>query len=213
MAKSQRPQDYDDDDVAEEPRRRSGSKSNNNSLVMIFAIIGGVALVLILVCGGVAFYLVHATKRTVDQAQDKFQENAFKNLEKHQNDFAKEMQDKKNAEANSDKNKSKDLAESFMQEVKGNRTDAAYKMTSADFQKRMSKNDFAAFVKKNASALQQFRTFFPDFGGSSTGSTFTFNEKLLVAGAGFHNLTLTVIKEGNGWKVDQFSIEPDKRFP
>jgi len=181
MARSRR----DDDDYYDRPAPSGGG---GKTAITIIGIIGGVILLVAAVCGGLGYYMVVSMKKAVSQ-------------------MTSEMEKQKQAEANSDRGKAKKFVEQFMQEVIGNRPDAAYKMTTADYQERVTSKQFTAFIKKYAAYLKQPSFLSEDYTTSNTGSTFTFTEVLSAQGEGIKNLSITVVKNGEGWKVDQFTID------
>jgi hypothetical protein len=187
MARSQRYDDYDD---ADEPRPRSSS-SGNKDLVQVLGIIGGVLLLIALVCGGVGFYVFY----TVRKAASKMQESIAANVEKMQ-------QEQQRTEA------ARELAQSFVDDLKDNQATVAYEATSANYQKKMSLEKFKALVKQRAKVIEQQLHLQPDPNTNPFGpnTVYRFTETILIHGEGSFNLVIAVISEGNQWKVDQFSI-------
>src|SRR5262245_64615013 len=120
MPGPRRSRDFEDDDFDDPPRRRP--PSGGSSGVKIVAIIFGFFLVIVLMCGGLVYYMVYSARKTVDRMQD---------------DLQKMAQDHQAREANSDKGKAQRAADQFLQELKGSRVDAAYRMTSAAYRQRV----------------------------------------------------------------------------
>src|SRR5262245_33023721 len=192
MPSSRRSRDFKDDDFDDWPRRRPPSSSSG---VKIVAIIFGFFLVIVLICGGLVYYMVYSARKTVDRMQD---------------DLQKMAQEHQAKEANSDRGKAQRAADQFIQEVKGNRIDAAYRMTSAAYQKRVTPEDFRALVTQSRDVLLRAMPFMPDVFAPDTGPTYVFNQKL-AGPRGFSDISVTVIKEGGEWKVDQFRVDRDQR--
>jgi hypothetical protein len=192
MPRSRQSDDFDDDDFDRPSRRRP--PSGGSSGVKIVAIIFGFFLVIILMCGGLGYYMVYSARKTVDRMQD---------------DLNKHMQERQAAEANSDKGKAQRVADAFIQELKGRRIDAAYRMTSAAYRLRVSPDEFRALVTQSGDVLQHAMPFLPDVFAPDMGPTYVFTQKL-PGPRGFTDVSVTVIKEGAEWKVDQFRVDRDR---
>jgi ABC-type antimicrobial peptide transport system permease subunit len=90
----------------------------------------------------------------------------------------------------------------FMADVAADRIDAAYEHTTKDFQKRQDLEAFRKFVAKHPGLkgnLPNFTNMQPLQGRCTMAFTIT-GPNGAVTG------TLVVIKEGEEWKVDQFTI-------
>jgi hypothetical protein len=205
MARSRHRDDYDDeydedeyDDEDERPRRRSSAESGGNTAVKILAIIGAVVLGIVLVCGGLAFYAFRSAQQGLDQMQVE--------VAARQEQMRREQQERERKEANSDNGRSEQFANAFLQEVKGNRADPAYRMTTAAFKARVSQDAFKTLVQKSAGPLNLSLPVSADLFAPEAGAVYSFhgpvmdNRRVL-------NLSLTVVKEGNDWKVDQFALD------
>jgi hypothetical protein len=192
MPRSRRSDDFDDDEFDRPPRRRP--QSGGSSGVKIVAIIFGFFLVIILMCGGLVYYMVYSARKTVDRMQD---------------DLNKMAQEHQAKEANSDRGKAQRAADAFIQELKGNRIDAAYRMTTAAYRQRVSPDEFRALVNQSADVLKHAMPFLPDVFAPDNGTTYVFTQKLAVP-RGFADISVTMIKEGAEWKVDQFRVDPDR---
>src|SRR5262245_12001240 len=192
MPRPRRSDDFDDDDFDDRPRRRP--PSGGSSGVKIVAIIFGFFLVLVLICGGLVYYMVYSARRTVDRMQD---------------DLNKMAQEHQAREANSDKGKAQRAADAFIQELKGNRIDAGYRMTSAAYRQRVSPDEFRTLVTQSRDVLQRAMLFLPDVFAPDTGPTYVFTQKLAILG-GLTDISVTMIKEGAEWKVDQFRVDRER---
>lgn len=199
MARIRRDDDYDDfDDDPRPRRRRPQDDSTGMTAVKIVAIIGGVVVTVVLTCGGLAYYAISSVFQTADKLQAKVGEQ-FEKMRKEQEKQQQEL-------ANSDKEKSKEFANNFVQEVRGQRGDAAYAMTTPAYQGRVSLEQFKELIAKQAKVLERFGGFFTDIHAPDKGTTYTFKESIPDFGK-LKKLLVTAVKQGNGWKVDQFSIE------
>jgi hypothetical protein len=193
MPRSRRSDDFDDDDF-DAPRPRRRPQSSGGTGVKIVAIIFGFFLVIVLMCGGLIYYMVYSARKTVDRMQD---------------DVQKMAQEHQAKEANSDKGRAQRAADAFIQELKGRRIDAAYRMTSSTYQKQTTLNEFRALVTQSGDVLQRAMPFLPDVFAPDTGPTYVFTQKLAVP-RGFSDISVTVTKEGAEWKVDQFRVDRDR---
>jgi len=186
MARSRR---YDEFDDAGEPQPRSSS--GNKDLLMVLGIVGGVLIVITLVCGGIGLYVFYSVRKAASQMQ----ESIAANVEKMQ-------QEQQRSEG------AREFAQTFLQDLKDNQADAAYDATSANYQKKMSLEKFKALVKQREKVIAQQLRLQPDPNANPFGpnTVYRFTEMIMIHGEGFYNLAIAVITEGNQWKVDQFSI-------
>ncbi|HLW64920.1 MAG TPA: hypothetical protein VKS79_06325 [Gemmataceae bacterium] len=186
MAASDRYDDYDD--RAERPR---SSPSGNKDLLLVFGIIGGVLLVVVLVCGGIGFYVIYSIRKAASQMQ----QSVLAKVEQ----VEKEQQRTEAA---------REFGQSFLQDLKNGETDTAYDNTSANYQKKTSLEKFKALVKQRQRVIEQQVTLQPDPNMNPLGpnSIYRFKEMILIHGEGFYNLVIAVTTEGDNWKVDQFSM-------
>jgi hypothetical protein len=205
MARQRDYDEEDDRDYREErrPRRRrdqdeepAPSGGGGSTAVKIIAIIGGVFLLIALICGGAVYYVVSSAKKGLTNLQEKLSE---------------EIEKEKKRQENSDKTKSKKFADSFLQELKANRSDAAYQMTSAGYRQRVPQDQFAELLKQHSAtigAAMPFRInpFDPDMG-----TTYRYTASSFAQGKRWE-IAVTVVKEGQNWKVDQLSVD-EKQGP
>jgi hypothetical protein len=202
MPKSRRFDDDDDDD-RDPPSRRSRPqpKAGGNTAVKIIAIIGGIFVVICLMCGGLIWYAVHSAKKAADETR----QDLVKHVEQNQKDFNKRVDEDRKQRANSDKALSEKAAEAFFQELKGRRVEAAYKMTTAAYQGRVTQEDFASLIEANSQALQQVALLNSDIFAPDSGTTYQYSKNAVIRAKRIV-ISVTVIKDGATWKVDQFSI-------
>src|SRR5262249_29764954 len=145
---------YDEDDDFDQGRRPTPDISKGMSTVTIVAIVAGVVLTIALMCGGLGFYAIHSVFKTAEGFQEKVVEQIEK-AQKEQERLQKELE-------NSDKEKSRQFANGFVQELRGNRVEAAYAMTTAAYKKRVSLEQLKELVTKQAGVLARFTGFFAD---------------------------------------------------
>jgi hypothetical protein len=187
MARS--PQEDDRDFRDERPPQSGGG----NTAVKIVAIIAGTVLFVFVACTGLVFLGCYTLKKGVERVGETI-EQAQADMEKRQAELEK-----------SDKRHSAKFAESFLQELKDLRYDAAYQKTSEAYRKGTSRKDFEAFVAKNQEALTGFGSLSEDAFAPDMGTTFVVTKVAHVTG-GFKDVTITVVKDGNGWKVDKIGV-------
>ncbi len=197
MARSRLDDEYDDS-----PRPRPAANGGGNAAVKIIAIIAGVVVILFLGCGGLIFLGCYSMKRSVD----KMQQQMFSQMDKMQ----EEQKLRQAGAQNSDKTLSKQAAEKFLAEVKARRYDAAYQLTSVAYRKDNTKKEFQDYVTKHFEALTGTggSPLREDFSAPDQGTTYTVTRKAFVSGS-FVDVTLTMIKENGGWKVDQLRVGKD----
>jgi hypothetical protein len=204
-----RPGDYRDDRP-----RQAAPASGGGSALPIVAIIGGVLALVLLVCGGVVFYIIYSFQQAGKQMAQTGQQMTgtfAKAVEKQNEEFermnkniqakhAQDEQERKEKEAEA--RKATQFANTFVGEAKNGRIANAYGMTTASFRRRVSQKEFADQVKEDSNTLRamgalaqpgdpeppyQFANQHPSFGK-------------------WTKLELTVIKAGDDFKVEQFSI-------
>jgi hypothetical protein len=107
----------------------------------------------------------------------------------------------------SDKAKATRFAETFLTEVKAGRAEAAYKLTTADFQKQNSQTDFKKLVAVLASPKNFYGFLRGDFQAPAEGTTYAFT---VSVGAG-NTLKLTAVSEGGKWLIDRVIVSPAGR--
>lgn len=204
MARSRRFEDDDEDDFpARRSRRDEPPASGGNTAVKIIGIIGGVLVVLFLVCGGLVYYVFYSTKKAVNEVG----QDVAKRVDK----MAEEARAREKELENSDKSVSHRAAEAFVQELKGRRTDAAYDLTTAAYQKRVTREEFATLLEQYKDQVGTGVPFTKDFGAPDMGTSYSYKKTLHnLKGGGFLEMLVTMVKVGTAWKVDQFTIEPKR---
>lgn len=222
--------DYDDEDFDDRPRRRRRAEESDDeddfdrpragrpsTAPTVLLILGGVFLASLLICGGVGLYVYRSMARGADEvrqqvqaaaerAQEQAREQHRQNVERSQRD----QETRKRQEESGDKVQATKLMEQFVAELKADRADAAYKLTTADYQKRVPAAEFAKAAAVLASADARHVHMQGDFWAKPAGSTFAFD------GTGPWNLAVkvTVIKDGDRWLVDRFTAtKPDRPGP
>jgi hypothetical protein len=197
-----------------------------------------VLVVVALVCGGLGYYVFYSAKqgaarveedvakaadrqqRQFDRNQEQMRDWMDRERQKIDEQMAQEEKERKEQQAKAleerkektaQKRKATDFANSFVGEAKSGRTDEAYAMTTAAYQKRVGREEFTALIRENTSALRSVPAFRegvviheqdldPPFRYS--GTTLARKDKQ----SKFANVEVTVVREGDGWKVDQFFV-------
>jgi hypothetical protein len=198
MARPRLNDHHDDFDEPRPPRSPHEEASGGMSAVKIVAIVGAVVLTIALMCGGIAIYAIYAIIKTG--------ENVAQQIEKIQKDQEKLRQEQEN----SDKEKSRQFANGFVQQLREKRAEAAYAMTTAAYQKRVSLEQLKEVMLKQAAVLKQFTGFLADVLAPDKGATYSFNETIRHEGKP-RKLSVTAVKQKEAWKVDQFSVEDDNQ--
>jgi hypothetical protein len=228
---------HDDDRYTDEydrPRRRPPASDNGGSIaVKILAILGAVAMVVVLVCGGLLYYVFYSIKQgaqhvsesvsqAVEQQKEQFerdQQEIRKRFEEEQKKAAeqraKEEQLRKEQQARAqeehkqkvaEKRKATQFANAFITEAKAGRTADAYAMTSAAYRKRVSQAQFNELIREHTNTLGALRLFRDVvIVEHDLEPPFTYSETRAAQG-GFKKVEVTVAKEGGDWKVDQLFI-------
>ena len=205
--RARRPRDDDEDDEDDRPRSARRKPKADNT-VKVLLIIGGVLVVVVLICAGVGLTIYTSIARGVGNAQQKAQQDFTKMAEQQQKEMNKSMDQmgedvrkRQTDAANSDKAKATEAVAAFLQEVKGGRAAAAYRLMSAEFRQKTTEAAFAEFLRANATDIN--RTFPPsaDIFAPDTGTTYAFD-----ISTGFKKTNVTAIKQDGKWVIDVFTI-------
>ena len=203
--RARRPRDDDDDDDRPRSARRKPKADNT---VKVLLIVGGVLVVLVLICAGVGLTVYTSIARGVGNAQQKAQQDFTKMAEQQQKEMNKSMDQmgedvrkRQTDAANSDKAKATEAVAAFLQEVKGGRAAAAYRLMSAEFRQRTTEAAFAEFLRANAAQINN--TFPPhaDIFAPDTGTTYAFD-----ISTGFKKTNVTAVKQDGKWVIDVFTV-------
>jgi hypothetical protein len=170
-----------------EGRESSGS----NTVVIVLAIIGGVVLGIVLVCGGLVYYVVQKMAPAINAV----------------------------AQTIGDVQKSKAAAEAFIDDIQSNRLDAAYDATTADFQSRMSRKEFEQLIRKHPelqdSTIVRKQALRPNIETNHSGDnvadipsfeTVPYIGHFESADGESMELSVTVTKQRDAFKVDQLTV-------
>jgi hypothetical protein len=177
-----RQEEYDDDDRGY--RERRSSNKSTLAVLGIGAVVLGVCLV---VCGGLVYLAAIAIRDGM---------NGFSTTMQQAIQQGQQMQQ--------DVQLAQTTADAFMQEVSGGRLDAAYARTTKDFQARRTLPQFHDFVNQNA-ALKNYQPDSMDDPTLTPQLSATF-EGTVLGPNGEIAFTLVLIKDGQMWKVDRFTI-------
>ncbi len=196
-APRRQPRDGDDDNDFEETPRPRAKPAGGNTAVKVLAILGGVLVVITLICGGLIFMVYRSVARGFNDVQQQMQQDMQKNAARR----GEEQKQQEAAAANSDKVKATAAAEAFIQEVKGGRAGAAYRMMSADYRRRTTEAEFAKLVAANSAGKGSTSPVRADLFAPDSGTTYTFE-----VWAGFKTVKLTAIKENGAWAIDVYTV-------
>jgi hypothetical protein len=173
-----------------EGRESSGS----NTVVIVLAIIGGIVLGIVLVCGGLAYFVIQKMGPAIDKV----------------------------VKTVGDVQKGKAAAETFIEDIQSNRLDAAYDGTTAGFQSRMSRKEFEELIRKHPDVkdpsivrkhalrpiIEDNRAHNPNVADIPSFETVPYTYDFDSAEGEPMELSLTVTKEGDAFKVDEFTVGP-----
>ncbi len=188
--------DYDD----RPPHRNSGSDAGSIA-IKILAIIGGVILGIVLICSGSIALVYYGMFSLMGRMQDERQVRADK------------MRDEaaQNPAPKTEREEAEQFAESFLKVVREGRLDDAYQSTTPDYQKRVSRKEFTAFVDDNPAVKWPQPMFDHAFDRPDGGARHEFRFRAPDRGK-IPEFKLVVVKEGLNWKIDDF--KPDEpRLP
>jgi hypothetical protein len=178
-----------------EGRESSGS----NTVVIVLAIIGGIVLGIVLVCGGLAYFVIQKMAPAINAV----------------------------VQTVGDLKISSTTAHAFIDDIQSNRLDAAYGGTTAGFQSRMSRKEFEQLIRKHPelqdSTIVRKQALRPNIENHRPGDpngvdipsfeTVPYTCVFESAEGESMELSLTVTKEGDGFKVDQFTVGPAEARP
>ena len=208
--------------------------NSGSTAIKIVALIGGVFAVALLVCGGLAWYVLYSVKQGAQRVGDNFAEAVQRQqeqFERDQQEMRKQMevarqkaeeqrqkdeQERKLQEARARqlrdeklaaRRKATQFANAFLGDAKAGRTAEAYAVTSEDYRRRVSAEQFAQLLRDNANTLRGIGTFMDKFVvfDQELDPPFTYSG-MRPAQGGFVKVEATVVKDGDGWKVDQFFV-------
>jgi hypothetical protein len=162
---------------------RRSRDSGNQTVLIILLVLGGLGLVVILACAGIAYYAFTLVKDVGGAIQAGLE----------------------------DVQHSRKAAEAFLADVRANRLDAAYQATTDDFRKRMNRQGFDEFVRRNPTFGQATDIEDTDW-GPALGKQAAYTEFALKRpGRQNPEYALKLVKEAGAWKVDLVEVdESDK---
>jgi hypothetical protein len=150
------------------------SKSSNKALIIV-GIAAGVIVVVVLVCGGIAYLGIQAFSKVASSAMEM-------------------VQDLQSAQS---------AGEQFLADIAANRLDVAYEATTTTYQKGRSLEEFRKLIDQSP-ALKE-HTSRTIQGVNATPPKITLHVTLNGPERS-STCTLQLIKEGDKWKVDQFTL-------
>jgi hypothetical protein len=159
--------------------------SGNKTLFIVLGVVGGLLLLVVLVCGGLAFFAVSTVKPFMNKAME----------------MAEDM------------NQGMAAAQAFLENIRSDRLDDAYKATTAAFQKRMDREAFEDLVHQYPTLRQPGALENTNMNNSNPKAPFpvlttqNYRSRLVGADGKAVELLLTVVKEDTGFKVDKFTVK------
>jgi hypothetical protein len=160
----------------EEPR---GGDSTNKTVILVVSIVAGVVLVIVALCGGLAYFGIRALTQGLSGA------------------VASGMAMIEDMQAGIQ------TAEDFLADLSADKPEAAYARTTKNFQAGQTLQQFKDFVAK-----------YPVLKSHTSNNTNTVNfspnrhtlQNTLNGPAGSLACTFQLVKEGEQWKVDRFTV-------
>jgi hypothetical protein len=227
----------DEDDRRRRPRdeddRLRPASGGGNTTVTIMLILGGVFVLIALICGGVALYIYTSVARGVNEVQQRVEEEQQRTAKRMQEEHAetvrqmeadqKRMREEsdrrmRDAQAASEKDRqefekrrraienrtqAKRAVEAFLAEVRANRIEESYKLTTAGFQARVRLDEFRTLADIFVRTKDRVLTMRADSTSAPDGKPVTFTS----FGGRQTSAKMSVIREGDRWLIDQFTVE------
>lgn len=157
------------------------ASSSSGKVILVIALVGLVLLLILGACAGGVYFLVRGFTQAMSTMMQQVQE----------------------MQANAEQ--SQLVAQNFLDDVAAGRLKEAYEGTTQAYQKRQKFEEFQAFVDKNPPLKKSTVQLFAN-APQSPGMT-VFSYQATVNGpSGPLSCTLQVLKEGNQWKVERFTI-------
>ena len=154
----------------------SGSSSATKIVLIVVGVVGGIVVLIILACAGIAYFGMRAVQQVGASAMQ----------------LATDVQ------------ASQAAAEEFLADIAGGQVDLAYSQTTKDFQARQTLQEFRALIDKNPILKTRSSSFLGS--QSITGTRAVFRATVSAPDGKTLNCTVTVVKEGDTWKVDRLTV-------
>jgi hypothetical protein len=187
--------DYDDEERDEDrPRRQprpNSAGSATKPLLILGAVCGGVVL---LCCGVGLFVLLRFGQFHYGPGPGPWGPELQRQAE--------ERRRQQDAAASSDQHHAKAFLEYWLAELRLERLDEAYRLTTTAYQARTSRQEFERFLRQN-SDLQTPDPIFSHGIDGKPGDRFTF----LLHRPKTNPYGLTVAREGGEWKLDDIAVK------
>jgi uncharacterized membrane protein len=170
------------------------TNSGSNTAVIIVVVVLGVVLLIAAVCGGLVYFMVRTTQQMAERMVDVMEE-------------ALEEQQRSAAE-------SERAARAFLDDLRGNRLEAAYRATTPDFQKGMTQDELAKVVAQHAFLKETKRGERIELDLITPESAeHEYQAWIDVAPGKQASVSIVVRKIGEGWQVDRLVITEGPAVP
>lgn len=155
--------------------------SSNKTVLMVLGILGGIFLLVVLICAGVVVFVISAMKPAIEQGMQMAQTLA----------------------------QGMEAGRTFLEELRKDRLDAAYSMTTEAYQKRVSRQQFEELLAAHPELKQGGPIQAEDlrFTGS-TPTTPRFICTITPSEGKPLDVHLTLVREGEVMRIDNFVVEP-----
>ena len=111
-------------------------------------------------------------------------------------------EENRKAEENSDKNMADRAVQAFVAEIKADRIELAYELTTDDFRKRVSIEDFQKLCKPFNEQRNKLVSMKVDFFAASTGKLYSFES----FGSFDTVIKMTAVEKDGKWLIDRFTV-------
>jgi hypothetical protein len=154
-------------------------KSSNKTVLIIVVVVAAVLLVALLACGGLGFLALRSVQQVVQSA-------------------TQVVNDMKVGQA---------VADQFLTEIASGQLEDAYSSTSAGYQKEHSLEQFKEFIDKNPFLKSQTSQMATTTNVTQNPTTLQLTLQYSLSGPDKSGTcTLTIVKEGDQWKIDHFTV-------
>jgi hypothetical protein len=162
------------------------AQQSDNTLKIVLIVVGAIVLLIGLIiaaCAGIAAFTVRTVSNAAGNAASNVMEGIGETL---------------NAQA---------VVEDFMGDVRNGQGAAAYANTSASFRKKQSQEQFQAFLDQHPELKNAMPNNAQPLQPLSTQGTMKFRSTFVDGQGKFVTITLDLVKEGQQWKVDAFTVK------
>jgi hypothetical protein len=188
---------------------RREQRPDNSSTWLILGIVGGALLLLLLICGGILYMwlnLVRSGTEMIRETETQFFQQVHKmqqQAQEQQEQLRRQQQEAAQSQA---------VARAFLGDGLAGRINAAYGVTTAGFKKGTTAEQLTALFTKHPLANQKDP--FANPAVLVTVGDHHYRYSAPMPDGAWLDFTVTVVREGDGWKVDHLSVDgPNRKGP